>query len=288
MSEKKREIKVENINWLETQNWNPKQTETAASFYQETQYDQPYDQEKKIIEEKASKNDLNAIYAVNAGKELAEINEPLTYEEKLKIYQKYYELAQAGQINSKVKILNLYNNEEVEEGKTSIDLLKQVTNLDGGKLQVLVDDYFKQTIKANRKGEIKEYIAFIFNQKKPESEENSFNFDMYFQDLRLVKALQDPKEKKDFSNIIEQVFNKNNDGNLALFLMQIYTFGFNGTDLEKACILSKKLLNTEYSKEKVYFEIVKNLEKNNVTCINHHPNVEFDKSTLNQWYAGWE
>lgn len=288
VSENKREIKVEDINWLENQNWSPKQTETAASFYQVTQYDQNNDKEIKIIEKKAAQKDLNAIYATNAGRELAEINEPLTYDEKFKIYKKYYELAQAGQINAKVKLLHLYNDEEMATGGTSFDLLKKITQLDDKKIQDLMSNYFDQTISAGRRGEIKEYTAFIINNKQPETDENSFDFNMYFQDLGQVKVLKNKGEMKKFSNTVQRVFDLNRDGNLAYYLMQIYALDSSRENLEKACIYSEKLKNTEYANEKLFQEVHHLLEKNKIACEKNGLRLEFDKPKLNQWYVGWE
>ncbi len=283
----KKENKVKEMNWLMNDHWTPGQTETAAGFYQITQYDESPEKQIKIIEERAAKNDLNARYAILAGKEMNELNEPLSFDKKFEIYKAYSQLAQSGQINAKVKLLNLYNNDEFKDGKKNYEILMKITELDGQRLREMINNFFNQTISAGRQGEIKDYIAFILNEQAYETEENTFSFDFYFKDLRSVKVLRNSKYKEEFTSKIENVFNQNHDGNLILFIMQFYTFDFKHNDLNKVCQYSNLLENTEYQNELVYKEIIKVLHKNNVSCQSKNNEIEFDKMKLNDWYRGW-
>ncbi len=112
---------------------------------------------------------------------------------------------------------------------------------------------------------------------------------MFHQDLRQIKVLRDQKTAKEFSNIIKQTFNENKDGNLVLFLLQIYTFGIGETvNLDKACNYSRKIASTEYSQAKVYKEIEEILENKHITCNKSDYDVVSDVRVLNEWYVGWK
>lgn len=290
---KSKKVQMNNIDWLKNGVWTAVQTEAAAAYYQITHYDEPADIEISIIEERAEKKDLNAIYAKNAGRLFEELNEPLGYDEKIKIYNNFYVLAKVGQINSKVRIIDLYEQYDLGNGEKGFDFLKRISNLNNRELKDLVDLYFYETINAGRKGEIKKYIEFIINEKQPRTEETTFTFDMFHRDLRQVKVLRDQKTAKEFSNIIKKTFNENKDGNLILFLMQIYTFGIGETvNLNKSCNYSKMIASTEYSQAKVYKEIEKVLANERIICNkNNHEvdvKVEFDHRALNEWYIGWK
>lgn len=285
-----REARMNDLEMLQHGDWTPAQTSIAAGFYRQTHYDEPHEAEIKIIEERAKKKDLNAMYAKTA-QIWSNFDEPMTYEKHLKIYQTYYDLAKAGQINAKVKIPELYNKDEFYNGsdETSFEMLKKISNLSNQELQKLIDSYYVETIGAGYRDNLQEYIAFIINNKLPVTVDDSFSLESYYQNLRQVKALKDPKTAKEFSNILERTFSQNNDGNLVLFLMQINAFGIGKPiDLNKVCDFSKRIIGTEYSQDNLYKEILQTLKNKNINCSDKVKPAELDQATLNDWYGqGW-
>ena len=270
--------------WLYNENWKPEQSQIAVSFYPITQYDIENRIGIEIVEKKALSGDLNANYVKNAVKEASELNEILSKDEIIDIYKKYFELSKLNQLNSKEKIISLYTDSIFDNGITYYDLLKEITGYNDKKLKIIIEKYYVETINNGYAGGIKSYISFMFNNREIETMNNSFNFDMYHKDLRSVER----QLNKDFYDIIIKTFNKNHDGYLLGFMMQIYAFGLNGSkDLEKVCLYANSLENTEFSKNLVYKEIVRDLKKNNIKCSGELESIEWELPLLNSWYSSW-
>lgn len=281
---------MENLEWLKDNNWSPKQTESAASLFRITQYDNIDESVKKVIVDRAKRNDLNAKYAVLAGKLNNELNQKISSQQKIDIYSGLYDLAKDNQVNAQSRLVQIYNEYELIDEMSGYDVLKKITRLNNVSLNKLMKNYFLNAIQHGNKALIKDFIAFNINDGKPENEMNSFSFEMYNQNLQNIKSLNDKDLAENFYKIVNSTFNENHDGNLALYVMQFNAYGI-GTqkNMIAACKISKSLSETNYSNIQVYKEINKILTDNEVTCFNSKEiQLEWDKPKLNEWYSTWK
>lgn len=283
--------------WLANSRWTPRQASKATEFFRDSYYHKPEIVEMMIVKKLASEGHLDAMYALQASKLTADLNDPdfsYTDEDKYQDGKVYYELARQGQMNAKWHIIDWYADHAYDEleTKTYYEALKEFSNYQSDEfLKEMINDYYYELVmaKARDKSLLRGYISFIASNQSYQSKNNYFNWgeSYFYADLRDFKALTNSKTANEFFTVINHYFERSHDPELLPYLTQLYAFGFGTTkNLDKACqYFAYAQDDHEFAQTSLAFDALTTLfHQHNMKCTKD-PNIKI--ATLeeaNEWY----